>query len=276
MRTQERKVYSNAPPGLKPEGVLLRDSDIEYFIQALKKEGLNEGTLLRYRGDLKKLQAYVGAGNGIDNLTLLKWQNAMHEAGYAGRSITARLMTANRYLGFYGRDDLRHTPPPVQCDDLPSMSRKEYQRMLRAAYEQHNRRGELILRLFVEAGLQQWQFELVTVEAVSEGVIMTKKRNRQCMVVFNWPLQDDLLDYAESKAVHKGPILLSRNGLPINRSAIAVELNRLAVQAGVELNKVAPRSLQKLHDAIAMAPSAGALTKMREESAAQVSAAAAT
>ena len=52
MGTQERKVYSNAPPGLKPEGVLLRDSDIEYFIQALKKEGLNEGTLLRYRGDL--------------------------------------------------------------------------------------------------------------------------------------------------------------------------------------------------------------------------------
>lgn len=263
MRMQEQEFCSSRPSGVNPGYVMLEDADIEHYLQVLKEEGLNPSTLTRYRGDLQKLQAYIGADRKITITTLSNWQKSMKESGYASRSIIARISAVNNFLSFIGRNDLRLTPPPATDNEMPSLSQKEYQQMLRVACEQQDRKAELILRLFAEMGILRRQFYLVTVEAVMEGFIPSKKGNQPCRIAFNWLLQRDLLSYAQSNGITHGCILLNRKGLPLTPEAIIAELNSIAAKAGVERDKVTLRNLQRLNKGMAVASSA--LLKLQQD-----------
>lgn len=263
MGTQEHDFCSSRPSGANPEYVMLEDADIERYLQVLKEEGLSPSTLTRYHGDLQKLQAYIGSERKITKTTLSKWQNSMKESGYASRSIIARLSAVNNFLSFMGWNDLRLAPPPASDNEMPSLSQKEYQQMLKVACEQQDRKGELILRLFAEVGILRRQFYLVTVEAVMEGFVRSKKGHQSCIIAFNWLLQHDLLSYAQSNGITQGCIFLNRKGLPLTPEAIIAELSSIAAKAGVERDKVTLRNLQRLNKGMAVA--ASALLKLQQD-----------
>lgn len=94
----------------------LTDRAIEDFLQDVGTTGVGATTVKRYRSDLIALQRYLGPDANIHSGTLLEWAADMHSQGYAPRSITARVLTANRFLLYVHRPDLCREPPPV-CDE---------------------------------------------------------------------------------------------------------------------------------------------------------------
>lgn len=225
------------------QNVPLTQADEERFLQNRAAHGLQENTLRRYRGDLDMLRAYLGPQAQIGPQTLLNWQTEMLRTGYAVRTVTARLATANNYLTFCGRPDLRHVPPPDPRGPVPALTQAEYNSLLQTAKLRGNRRAELLVRLFGEYGLRLHQLARVTVEAVTIGKIPAGNHLQRLDLRLQW----ELLLYARDQGIRSGPVFMGGGGAPLSRTSVATELRNLARAAGVPAIKEVTRSLQAYH-----------------------------
>ena len=59
----------------------------------------------------------------------------------------------------------------------------------------------------------------------------------------------ELLDYAQSRGIRTGPVFLTRNGKPIDRTNVTVSIRRLCRAAQLPEEKGSPRCLRKLYQA---------------------------
>lgn len=69
---------------------------VEEFLQAELKAGASPNSVKRYRGDLVQLRRFLGEDAVVRRGTLQAWMQSMQQAGYAPRTVCARIDTANR------------------------------------------------------------------------------------------------------------------------------------------------------------------------------------
>lgn len=215
---------------------------IERFLAARRQAGLSETTLRRYRGDLELLCKFA-AGRPLEAPLLEQWRAGMEAAGYSARSVSARLMTANAYLAFCGRPDLRQALPAPPPRTLPVLTAAEYARLLAEAEAQPDARLPLLIRLFAEQGLLLRQLPALTVEAVAAGRLGAPGAAARDLPL---KLQWSLLRYARARGVQSGPVFASRTGRGSIQTDVSAALRGLALRAGLPPEKVTPRSLHRL------------------------------
>ena len=223
----------------------LTQGEIENFLQAAGTAGLRASTLRRYRSDLVALQHYLGAGACIRSGTLLQWVADMHAQGYAPRSIVARVLTVNRFLQYADRPDLCQEPPHYAPRPEPSLSWPEYQKLLATAQAQGREREALLMRVFVETGIQTKTLEQITAASLAAGYFITPEAKD--VVRYPKDLRRALARYAAQNGIQSGPVFLSRGNKPASRSNICTSLQRIARSAGIEPEKANPRCLQRLY-----------------------------
>lgn len=216
---------------------------IEGFLQDVGTAGVGAATVKRYRGDLIALQRYLGPDANIHSGTLLKWAADMHNQGYAPRSITARVSTANRFLLYVHRPDLCREPPQYETKPELSLTWAEYQSMLATARLQGRQREILLMQIFVETGITATEVGKITAEAIAAGYIRTENS----MIWFSRELKSGLSEYAERKGIRSGPVFLTRGNKPADRDNIRLGIQRIARDAGLDQEKATTRSLQRLH-----------------------------
>lgn len=77
---------------------------------------------------------------------------------------------------------------------------------------------------------------------------MTRVNNkgRERAVLLPRELRKALLQYCARHDIRRGPVFVTRNGLPMNRSNIWAAMKRLCRMAGVDSQKVFPHNLRHL------------------------------
>ena len=235
------------PAGSRETCQTLTPAELDSFLQSLKAAGLGESALKRYQSDLVQLQRYLGPQGRIGPATLAAWQTDMRALGYAPRSITARILTANRYLHFCHRPDLCQQAPHGEVKS-EKITWPEYTCLLDTARMQGRWREELLIRTFAEAGLRVNELELLTVEAVAAGVLKHPPEQGGGRVRLPQELRRDLLQYTRQNGIAAGPVFASRAGNPASRAIILTSLQRVARDAGIPVEKAAPRCLQRLYE----------------------------
>lgn len=223
----------------------LTQQEIEDFLQAEAEEGHSVSTIKRHRCDLHKLQRYLGASGVIQPGTLLAWQNEMHEQGYALNTICACITTANLYLTHKGKPGLCQPRPHYEERPDSTLTKAEYFQLLQTARAQGLLREEMLLRLLVETDLQLQSLPQVTVEAFWAGRV-TQAGQNACVIVLPPALQSGLQKFAKQAGIRSGPLFILRTGVPLHRANVTLLLQKLASRASVPLEKVSPRSLQKI------------------------------
>ena len=128
----------------------------------------------------------------------------------------------------------------------PELTRAEYMRLRQTARTLGKEKIYLLIKLFGSTSLTVQELSEVTVEAGKVPIVFSGIKS---MVHLPAHLQKELLDYAKRNGYRSGPIFLTRNGMPVNRTYVSAAIRNLCAETRVPEEKGNPRCLKRLYQA---------------------------
>ena len=160
------------------------------------------------------------------------------------------LAAANGFLQFCGWAELRIKLLKIQrsvfIDEEKELSRSEYERLVRAAKQNENERLALVLQTICATGIRVSELKFITAEAVRCGRAEINNKGKLRIVFLSGKLCRLLTDYLNRQGRTQGPVFVTRNGKPLDRSNIWRDMKSLCQSAGVDPKKVFPHNLRHL------------------------------
>ena len=160
------------------------------------------------------------------------------------------LIAVNGYLSWTGRDDLRvrvcRTQRRIFREEERELTREEYQRLLMTARRENRERLFCILQTIAGTGMRIGELKYLTAETLKERKIQIDFKGKVRIILIPRSLLIILKDYCRKHKIKEGSIFRSRNGRPLDRRNIWVEMKSLCEKAKVAASKVFPHNLRHL------------------------------
>jgi len=232
-------------------GVPLTGEMIDGYLECLLAKGRVQGTIDSYRRKLKRLYRDLPEHDkAIRRGTLGRWREKLAQDGCSATAINQFVIAANGYLEYMGAREFQVTDKLEAHDELqPELTRSEYLRLLSAARSLGRERAYLLVKVFGNSDLPVQELEHLTVEAAQKGMLSVHYNYSTEIIRFPNGICRELLAYAGREGIRSGPIFLTRNRKPINRTNVTVAIRNLCSTAQVPEEKGNPRCLRKLHQA---------------------------
>ncbi len=231
----------------------------------LAERGAAKNTIEAYRRDLVAVTEYLRpqALDTITSVGLTDYLSSIAEGGMSPRTSSRRLSALRQYFGFLVQEGIRTDNPTIKIDrpklgrPLPKyLAEFEVDALLTAARSQrgrHGRRLTLIVELLYATGLRI--SELVTLPAsaakAQDALIIYGKGGKERLVPLGRRSISAMQSYEKDRnsfSVGRGDspwLFPSRgNGGHISRRRVGQMLDELAVEAGIEVQKVSPHVLR--------------------------------
>ena len=168
---------------------------------------------------------------------------------YAAASVNSMLVAVNRFLLFIGRGDLRVRLLRMQRqafrNDARALSRKEYMKLLRAA-KKKDYRLFLLMETICSTGIRVSEHRYITVESLKRGSAEIHNKGKTRIVLLDSRLARELLRYCKRRNIKSGPVFVSVNGNPLDRSFIWRKMKEIGNLASVAAEKIFPHNLRHL------------------------------
>jgi len=237
----------------------------QFFEMLLAERGAAKNTIEAYRRDLVAVTEYLRpqALDTITSVGLTDYLSSIAEGGMSPRTSSRRLSALRQYFGFLVQEGIRTDNPTIKIDrpklgrPLPKyLTEFEVDALLTAARSQrgrHGRRLTLIVELLYATGLRI--SELVTLPAsaakAQDALIIYGKGGKERLVPLGRRAISAMQSYEKDRnsfSVGRGDspwLFPSRgNGGHISRRRVGQMLDELAVEAGIEVQKVSPHVLR--------------------------------
>lgn len=220
---------------------------LEAFRLHLLQEEKSSLTVGKYLRDARAFMAFA-AGRSVDKALVAAYKQRLLEQGYAARSVNSMLAGLNSLFGFLGCQDCRVRNVRVQrriyCAEERELTKAEYLRLLEAA--RRDRRLYLLLETICGTGIRVSELAYFTVEAVAQGEIAVRCKNKTRSILIPGRLRKSLLAYARQSGIASGPVFRTRSGRAMDRSGVWAQMKALCAPARVRKTKVFPHNLRKL------------------------------
>lgn len=208
----------------------------------------SKGTIQKYRHFLLQFMDYMN-GRGVDKECVLIWKELL-KSHFAPITVNGALTALNGFFKFCNWDNcavrfLKISSNPF-CLESRELSKEEYQKLVRTAFDKGNERLALLLQTVCSSGIRISELEYVTVEAATKGKAEVDCKGRVRTVLLTRKLCTVLLNYAKQKGIINGKIFITRSGKSLDRSNIWREMKALGAEAGVEKDKIFPHNLRHL------------------------------
>ena len=237
----------------------------QFFEMLLAERGAAKNTIEAYRRDLVAVTEYLQpqALDTITSVGLTDYLSSIAEGGMSPRTSSRRLSALRQYFGFLVQEGIRTDNPTIKIDrpklgrPLPKyLTEFEVDALLKAARSQrgrHGRRLTLIVELLYATGLRI--SELVTLPAsaakAQDALIIYGKGGKERLVPLGRQAISAMQSYEKDRnsfSVGQGvsPWLFPSRGKGghISRRRVGQMLDELAVEAGIEVQKVSPHVLR--------------------------------
>lgn len=214
----------------------------------LRRQERAEGTIRQYLRDVELFLRNSSAT--LDSRRLQGWKEGLIEQGYAVSSINARIAAVNGLLCCLGLGEERLKPLRQQCklfcQQERQLSRTEYLRLVSAALRKGDRRLALVLQTICSTGIRVSELRYITVEALHSRRAAVHNKGKLREILLPRQLCAELKGWAKAAHIRSGPVFVTRNGLPLDRSNVWSQMKGLCAAAQVDPRKVFPHNLRHL------------------------------
>ena len=226
----------------------MKPYEIEKFRKKLIKEEKAEKTVEKYVRDVMQFCEYCNGEITKEKTALYK--KALEEKGYKPRSINSMIASANAYLTYTGNVGMKMKSLKLQkevfCSAKKELSKAEYEKLCRAAMQNGNERLCLLLQTICASGIRVSELPFVTVESLDRGEVTVTLKGKTRTVFLVKELRKKLLAYCREQGIKTGPVFITKNGKPIERTNVWREMKNLCKKAKVDSEKVFPHNLRHL------------------------------
>ena len=183
----------------------------------------------------------------ISKEEVLRWK-AYLSGHLAANSVNAMLSAANTFFQFMGWPELCVRLIQIQRqmyrDADRELSKEEYVRLVETAKAQGKFRLCYIIETLASTGIRISELSYITVESLESGRAIVDCKGKRRTVILPQSLRQVLSAYCAERKITEGPVFVTRNGKPVDRSNIWREMKALCDAAQVNPSKVFPHNLR--------------------------------
>ena len=243
------------PEGGTGQGLFITRELIRIYLDHLADSGKSQNTLKKYSADLEKFLQFVGDGAELNiaktnsyKSYLLERTRSMNKNGspVSYSSINSQITPVNSMLNFFHRRDLSVKLFASQKKTFQGnqLSDQHVRTLVRTAKEQKNHRLSLIILTIASCGIRISELSSITVEAIGKKEVQVINKGKARIILLPGDLKKLLKNYCKDKKITSGPIFITRNGKPMDRSNIWKEMKTLSVKASVPSDLVFPHNFR--------------------------------
>lgn len=226
---------------------MLQEKFNSYLAELYSCEKSN-ATIAKYAHDVKCFLQYSHK-ESVTKRTVNDYKQYLAEK-YCLSTANSMLVALNSFFKFCGRYDLCVKLFKIQKDafrkEERELSREEYRRLVITAQKQKDQRLSLVIQTVCGTGIRISELKFITVQAVRCGKATVTAKGKTRTVYIIKSLRDKLTRYIKLNNIKEGPVFVSKNGNPLNRSNIWRDMKKLCKDAEVSPNKVFPHNLRHL------------------------------
>ena len=232
----------------REQGVAVTEEDLRGFLENLAASGRTPETLRRYRQELERMAQALPGDGMIRRGTLEQYRDMLLSEGYAPRTVNIRISAANSYVAYMGHVEyqLRDTLEAEKAV-APELTRGEYIHLLQTAQLLQRERVYLLVKLFANADLPVQELPKITLEAAQMGQAVIGEGKSRRIVRLPRCLCRELVDYAGRSGIKEGPLFLTRDRTPMDRTSVTSSIRELCAAAKIPVEKGSPRCLRRLY-----------------------------
>ena len=224
-------------------------SQIDAFIQYLREEEREPGTVEKYLRDIRLFAAWSG-NRGVCKELTTGWKGYLKSLPYQPETINSKLSALNKFFAFLGWNDCRVKLLKIQHRLFrradKDLTKEEYRRLLETAAGLGRERLTLLMETICATGIRVSEVKYITLGAVQNGHAEVALKGKIRTILLPGKLCRKLQKYAKKKKIVSGEIFLTRNGKGLSRRQIWAEMKALCEYAEVESSKVFPHNLRHL------------------------------
>ena len=229
-------------------GVPMRETDIQGFIEYLIKNGRTQGTIDRYQRELTRLAEALPGDGMIRRGTLEKYRKALLAEGFAPATVNVHITAANSYVSYMGHREYQLLNAlEAEKKASPELTRNEYIHLLQTAQLLQREKVFFLIKLFANIDLPVQELPKITVEAARVGQAVIGEGNGRRNIRLPRCISKELTAYAERNGIREGPLFLTKDMKPLDRTTVTSSIRELCLVAKVPMEKGNPRCLRRLY-----------------------------
>lgn len=222
--------------------------EMNAFTAYLRAEEKSPATIEKYRREAERFSRWLAGREAEKGLCRDYKEELARSRTPAG--VNGAIAALNCLFDFLGARSCRLKAVRVQRrafrEEERELTEKEYRRLLAAAEKKGSERLLLVMESICATGIRVSELKFFTVEAVRLGRVEVSNKGKSRTVLLPAKLRKVLLRYAGARGIGSGPVFVTRNGRPLDRSNIWHDMKALCREAGVRETKVFPHNLRHL------------------------------
>ena len=225
----------------------MKTHDIANFRNHLIEEEKSAATVEKYVRDVNEFLTFINSAE-ITKIKLVEYKAFISER-YAPASVNSVIASLNCYFNFIERHDLKLKTIKIQkrifINKERELTKDEYNRIVKVA-KTKNLRLYYLMQTICATGIRVSEVGYITVDAVKKGVVKINCKGKIRQVLLPVKLCKLLDAYIKKEKIKNGPVFVTKNGKPLDRSNIWKEMKKLCKDANVAKEKVFPHNLRHL------------------------------
>ena len=226
----------------------ITEKTVKEFEIYLYEEEKSSNTIEKYMRDIRYFRDWLD-GSEFDKSVVIDYKKVLCQQ-YAPKSVNSILSSLNALFKFMKWYDLKIKTLKIQrqifSDKEKELTKSEYERLLTAAKDSKNERLYFLMQTLGSTGLRISELKYVTCEAIRKGQATINCKGKIRQVFLPSQLCKMLKAYVKKRKIKKGPVFISKNGKPLNRSSVWKMLKGLCASADVKKSKVFPHNFRHL------------------------------
>ena len=226
----------------------ITDKIMNSFKLYLYEEEKSDNTIEKYMRDIRFFREWLGS-RGLEKSAVLEYKKELC-IQYAPASVNSMLSSLNSLFIFMDWHDLKVKTLKIQRQIFASKDREltkaEYERLLTAAKAKNNERLYYLMQTIAATGIRVSELQCITTDAVKTGQAVINCKGKMRVVFLTKQLCKMLKEYIKKNNIKSSSVFVTKNGKPLDRSAVWKMMKNLCEAAGVSRDKVFPHNFRHL------------------------------